>query len=156
MNGKSILAVLTAAGTLSGPVLAQPEGRRGGRDGSRFEAMADYVGLSPAQREQWKTLREAHRKEVEPLRAEGRDLHEKLRAVLEADNPDPAAVGAAMVALKQHREKMKASHEALLGRMKGQLTPAQQEKLAAFEAASKAQRRPHGGPRHRGPFPDEG
>jgi Spy/CpxP family protein refolding chaperone len=150
MMGRSILAVLAAAGVLTGAALAQPEGRRGGGRGGRFEAMADYVGLTAAQRESFRTLHEEQRKATEPLRSEGRELHAKLEAALESDNPDPTAVGTAMLALKQQRAKMKAAEEAFRGRMKAQLTPEQQEKLQAFEAASRAQRG-HDGPRRHAP-----
>jgi Spy/CpxP family protein refolding chaperone len=150
MMGRSILAVLAAAGVLTGAALAQPEGRRGGGRFGRFEAMADYVGLTAAQRESFRSLREEQRKATEPLRSEGRDLHARLETALESDSPDPTAVGTAMIALKQHRAKMKAADEAFRGRMKAQLTPEQLEKLEAFEAASRAARGSHDGPRHRG------
>jgi Spy/CpxP family protein refolding chaperone len=144
MNGKSVVAavvVVVAAGVLSGAALAEGDGKRG-RHGERgFSALAEYVGLTPEQREQFKTMQEEHRKEAEPLRVEGRELHEKLRAALESEKADEAAVGKAMLAMKDHREKMKASHEAFRARMRAQLTPEQAQKLDAFEAARRFDQR---------------
>ena len=150
MEGKAILATVVAVGLLGGAALAQqpPEGRKGGRPGDRHDGMVEYLGLSAEQQAGFAALREEQRKETEPLRAEGRDLHDKLRALLDQDNPDPTAVGTAMLAVKQHEAKMKASHEAFEGKLKAELTPAQKQKFEAFKAAREA------GPRHRGPgFP---
>jgi Spy/CpxP family protein refolding chaperone len=135
MNGRSVLGLVVAAGVLSGVALANADGK-GGRRGDRgFFALAEYVGLTPEQREQWKALREEHRKEAAPLRAEGKELHEKLRAALAAEKGDELAVGKAMLALKDHREKMKASRDGFQTRLRAQLTPEQAQKLDAFEAA---------------------
>ena len=116
--------------------------------------MVEYLGLSPEQREQFKAMREEHRKEAEPLRAEGRELHERLRAALESDKADAAAVGKAALAVKEHREKMKASSEAFRARLRAQLTPEQVQKFEAFEAArgfgrgERGRGRGPGGPHH--------
>jgi Spy/CpxP family protein refolding chaperone len=148
MKGKAgvMVAVLAATGVLAGAALAQGpgRGRPGGARGK--DALAEYLGLSTEQREQLRAMRVQHREDDRPLREEGRRLHEKLRTALEAKSPDPAAVGAAMIEVQQHRQKMEASREAFQGRMKAQLTPEQQTRLEAFEAARDAQR----GPRRRG------
>ena len=151
MNGKTILVVLAAAGVLGGSALAQGDGgrkvlrERGGRGG-----LAEYLGLTAEQRVRFEAARAEHWKEIEPLRAEGRDLHGRLRSALEARDPDPATVGKAMLAVKQHGERMKASAEAFRARMKSELTPEQQQKFDAFEAARGVGRAPHG---RRGPRP---
>jgi Spy/CpxP family protein refolding chaperone len=155
MTGKSMWTVLAAAGVLSGVALAQPpdgkpRGRAFGRAG-RFAAMADFVGLSAEQREQLASLRAEHQKETAPLREEGRKLHESLRAALDPKNPDPRTVGTAMIAVKAHREKMKATQDAFRDRMKAQLTPEQQQKWEAFEAARGAGRGRRGGRGFDGP-----
>lgn len=153
MNGKSVVAVVVAAGVLSGVALAQSDGKRA-RRGHGPGAMVEYLGLTPEQREQFKTMREEHRKEAEPLRAEGRELHERLRAALATDKADAAAVGRAALAVREHREKMKASSEAFRARLRAQLTPEQAQKFEAFEAArrfGRGDRRPgsgRGGPHH--------
>jgi Spy/CpxP family protein refolding chaperone len=158
MNGKSALAVMASLGVisgaasfgiLSGVALAQPEGRRAGGRAGRVERIAEYLGLTPEQREQWKAMHEQHRKETEPLRAEGRTLHEKLRAALEAEKADPTTVGKAALAVKDHRDKMQASREAFRARLRASLSPEQALKLDAFEAArgfGRGEGHPRGGP----------
>jgi len=148
MNGKAVVAVVAAAGLLSGAAVA--ETRRVRRSEGRGAALADYVGLTPEQREQWKALRKEHDKEAQPLRLEGRELHEKLRAALEADKADATAVGKAMLALKDHREKVKASQEAFRARLRAQLSPEQAQKLEALEAARNFGRGERGGHRRTG------
>ncbi len=147
MEGKAILAMVVAVGLLGGAALAQqaPEGGKGRGPRDRRDGMAEYLGLSAEQRTRFDTLRDEHRKQTEPLRTEGRELHEKLRALLDEDSPDPTAVGVAMLAVRQHDAKMKASHEAFEGKLKAELTPAQKQKFEAFKAAREA------GPRHGGP-----
>lgn len=158
MNGKAVVAVVVAAGVLSGVALAQSDGKRG-RRGSGASGMVEYLGLTPEQRGQFQAMREEHRKEAEPLRAEGRELHDRLRAALEADKADATAVGQAALAVKEHRDKMKASSEAFRARMRAQLTPEQAQKFDAFEAARRFGRvdrsrgRGPGGPR---PLPKDG
>ena len=147
MEGKAILATVVAVGLLGGAALAQqpPEGGKGGRPRDRHDAMVEYLGLSAEQQARFAALRDEQRKETEPFRTERRELHEKLRALLDQDSPDPTAVGAAMLAVKQHEAKMKASHEAFESKLKAELTPAQKQKFEAFKAAREAE------PRHRGP-----
>jgi Spy/CpxP family protein refolding chaperone len=154
MNGKSVVAVVVAAGVLSGVALAEADGKRARRADRGVSALAEYVGLTPEQRQQFKALREEHQKETQPLRAEGSELRERLRAALETDKADEAAVGKAMLAMKDHREKMKASRDSFRARLRAQLTPEQAQKFDAFEAARRfghgegRPRRGPGGPNH--------
>jgi Spy/CpxP family protein refolding chaperone len=114
-----------------------------GADG-HFQRMAEYLGLSEEQQATWKSLHEQHRAEIQPLLQEGHELHQRLKAATQAENPDPAAVVAATLALKQHREKMKAANEAFQGQLAGTLTPDQKSKFEAFKASHKGGRRGHG------------
>jgi Spy/CpxP family protein refolding chaperone len=139
-------AVLMAAG----PQDPAREGR--GQDG-RFQRMAEYLGLTEEQQATWKSLQEQHRTEMEPLRQEGRELHERLKAATEAENPDPTAVGAATLALKQHREKARADQKAFAEKLGSTLTPEQKTKFDAFKASHPGGYGKHGGKGHRGPRP---
>ena len=152
MEGKTILTMVVAAGLLGGAALAQqpPEHRKGGGPGERADRMTEYLGLSAEQRTSFEALRDEHQKQTEPLRAEGRELHEALRTLMDQDNPDPTALGAAMLAVKQHDAKMRASHEAFEAKLKGKLTPEQKQKFEAFKAAREVGPR-RGGPGGRGP-----
>jgi Spy/CpxP family protein refolding chaperone len=143
MKVKTMLVMVVAGGVLGGSALAQGDGGRKVAREREAHGLADFVGLTPEQRERFEALRVEHRKETAPLRSEGRERHEKLRSALEATNPDPMAVGTAMIAVRQHGEKIKASADAFRSRLKAELTPEQQEKLDAFEAARRAGRVHH-------------
>ncbi len=70
---------------------------------------------------------------------------------MDAENADPSAVGAAALALKQHREKVKAAHEAFQQRLRGVLNDDQKAKLDAFKASHRGGHGRRGGLRgHRG------
>jgi Spy/CpxP family protein refolding chaperone len=133
----------------------------GSRGQGRGQRMADYLGLSQDQRATWKSLHEQHKTDMEPLRQEGRTLHERLRSALGAASPDPTTVGLATIAMKQHREKVKAANEAFHARLTATLSDEQKTKLEAFRAANRGShgegwgsRRGHRG--HEAGGPDEG
>jgi Spy/CpxP family protein refolding chaperone len=148
------VAVLAAGSTL---VLAQAQGpggpgRRGPGQGQG--RIVEYLGLTDEQQATWKSLHEQHRTEIQPLREEGRELFQRLKAATEAENPDPATVGAATLALKQHRDKMKAAREAFEAQLTSVLTPDQKAKFEAFKAAHPRGEMRGGHRGHRGPGPD--
>jgi len=158
--GIVMLGMTLAAGATA---LAGPGAEKGpgGRDGRHLQWLADELGLTDEQEANWKALHEQNRAEREPLRKEGRELREKLRAAVEAQNPDPQAVGAATLALEQHRKAVEAAHKAFRERLNGLLTPEQKTKLEALKASHRRGRGgpdgsgPHGGPgRPRGVAPE--
>jgi Spy/CpxP family protein refolding chaperone len=159
MMMRKILSVTAlAAGVLvTGVVLvtAGPQGpARQGRGEDRLQRMTEYLGLTEEQQAAWKSLQEQHKAEMQPLMQEGRELHERLRAATEAENPDPTAVGAATLALKQHREKAKVAHQAFTEKLAGTLTPEQKTKFEAFQASHRGGHGKPGAPRGmRGPRP---
>jgi Spy/CpxP family protein refolding chaperone len=139
--GITALAVLFVA---SGPARAAaqeqgtaPERHRTGHD----QRMATYLALSQEQQATWKSLQEQHKAEMEPLREEGRTLHEQLRAAMNAPNPDPAAVGAATLAMKEHRDKVEAARKTFEAQLKTTLTEEQKTKFDALKAAHRSGRR---------------
>ena len=146
MEGKTMLAMVVAVGLGGGVALAQPppEPGKGARPGDRGDRMIEFLGLSAEQQASFKALRDEERKQTEPLRAEGRELHETLRTLMEQDNADPTALGTAMLAVKQHNAKMKASRAAVEAKLKAKLTPEQKQKFEAWKAAREARPR-HGG-----------
>jgi Spy/CpxP family protein refolding chaperone len=147
----SILGVaLGAAPVLAATTDPGTDGGEHGGSGRRFQRVADYLGLSEEQQATWKSLFEKHKEETQPLRQEGRDLHQRLKAALNAENPDAAAVGAATLALKEHRAKLKAAHEAFRAQLTSTLTLEQKAKFEAFKGARHWHG--HGGPRgHKSP-----
>ena len=140
MMKKSLSVTAMAAGILvTGAVLVaagqQGQARQGRGEDGRFQRMTEYLGLTEDQQTAWKSLQEQNKAEMEPLRQEGRELHNRLKAATEAENPDPAAVGAATLALKQHGEKARAAHQAFTEKLAGSLTPEQKTKFEAFQAS---------------------
>jgi Spy/CpxP family protein refolding chaperone len=131
--GVVVAATVLSAGTVavfaSGPAGADVE-RRGAREGR----LAEYLGLTEEQQATWKSLREQHRAEMEPLRQEGQDLRAHLQTALKADNPDPATVGSAFLALKAHRAKAEAARAAFRTRLAGVLNDEQKAKFDALAA----------------------
>jgi Spy/CpxP family protein refolding chaperone len=120
---------------------APAEGRPiGGKGRLARQGVAQYLGLTDQQRESWRTLREKQREEMKPLVQEGRELRARLQDMLKEDDPDPTAVGQATLALKAHRQKVRAQREADEQQLKGLLSPEQQQKLEAFEAARRSLR----------------
>jgi Spy/CpxP family protein refolding chaperone len=157
MMMKSLTVTAMAAGILvTGAVLvaAGQQGQaRQGRGEGRFQRMAEYLGLTEDQQAAWKSLQEQNKAEMEPLRQEGRELHNRLKAATEAEKPDPAAVGAATLALKQHGEKARAAHQAFTEKLAGTLTPEQKTKFEAFQASHRGGHGKQGARGTRGPRP---
>ena len=149
---KQTLGVMSMAATIvtAGAVRARADVQaaaphcRGGA--ARADRLAQYLGLTEEQQASWKSLHEQHKTEMAPLWQEGRDLHQKLRTAMGAENPDPTAVGAATLALHQHREKVRTAEKAFQGQLTNLLTPEQKTKFEAFTAADRGRGR-HGGAR---------
>jgi Spy/CpxP family protein refolding chaperone len=120
------------------PQARQWQGRRG-------ERLAEYLGLTPQQQEQWKALHQQQRERIKPLLEEGRTLRQKLHAALEAQQPDARAVGEATIALHAHRQKLRAQRESFEQQLSGILDPQQKQKLEAFQAARRTMGRGPGG-----------
>jgi Spy/CpxP family protein refolding chaperone len=123
----------------------------------RADRMADALELTEAQRATYERLREEGRTavqaQVDRMREAGRALHE----LLEAESPDPAAVGAQAIELHRLRGETKRLREQLESDFRAILTDAQK---LAFDAVKRT--RPGGelrerfGRRFGGPPPEEG
>jgi Spy/CpxP family protein refolding chaperone len=134
--GVVTLGLALAAGGAS--LVAAGEGQKGSDRGARRgEWLAQELGLTAEQKASFESLREQHRSEMKPLMDEGRTLHERLRAALKAENPDPQAVGEATLAVEQHRKAVEASQKAFHEKLSAQLTP---EQKAKFDALSERHR----------------
>jgi Spy/CpxP family protein refolding chaperone len=83
------VAAMAAVVLASGAYLASAQDGpgRGGR-GRGGERIARFLDLSEDQQATWKTMREKHQADMQPLREEGKALHEKLRAAMDAPTPD--------------------------------------------------------------------
>jgi Spy/CpxP family protein refolding chaperone len=123
----------------------------------RVQRMVQHLGLSEEQQATWKALHEQHKTEMEPIRTEARELRERLRLAMTAETPDPTAVGAATLALKQHHDKVKASEEAFQSGLIATLSGEQKTKFEAFKAANRGGRAQgfHGHHGRKGNAPDQ-
>ena len=159
MSKKNIgIAALSLAVLAGGVGWASAEAQSGApstRGQGRGQRLADYLGLSDDQKATWKSLHEQHRTEMQPLMQEGKDLRDRLRTAMNASTPDPNAVGQATLAMKEHREKIKAAQQAFETRLVGTLNDDQKTRYEAFKAANHGGRR-HGGFRGHAPAPTEG
>jgi len=132
--GVAALALGTAAGT--GWAVAAPD--QDGGAGAAWRArggqrLTQYLGLSEQQQAQWKTMRQQQREQMKPLLDEGRTLRQKLQQALGASQPDPQAVGQATIALKAHRDKVRAQRGQFRQQLAGILDPQQKQKLDALQ-----------------------
>ena len=151
--GVAAVALCSAAG--AGMALASAEPAGGARAEWRArggERLARYLGLSEQQQAQWETMRQQQRERMKPLLEEGRALRQRLRQALDASQPDARAVGDATIALKAHREKLRAEREQLQQQLAGVLDAQQKQKLEALQQARRAFGRGQGrGPGGGGP-----
>lgn len=161
--GVAALALLLAAG-FGLPLLAQPgqgpgfgprlgqgpcrgdgPGPRGGSFAS--DRLVRALDLSEAQVEQAKAIHEDLRAEMQPLHEEGMALRADLRDLLDAEARDAEAVGAATLALDEHRERARALKDEAKADFRAILTPEQLERWDALQEMRGQGRR---GMRHHG------
>jgi Spy/CpxP family protein refolding chaperone len=143
------LAGLLALGAFPAAHAEGPGGPPPGRErGPRFAPghgplgprFAEELGLSDDQKAQVEALRKKNEETLKPLADAARQAHEAFRGALESDNPDPAVVGQAALAMNTAEKALRAAHESTFEQMKSILT---EEQRAKFEAA-----RERRGPRH--------
>ncbi|HBL26342.1 MAG TPA: hypothetical protein DD490_05855 [Acidobacteria bacterium] len=135
--------------TAAAPATAQPPFGGGPRlHGGPMhpEALADSLDLSETQVTQVEKIHAKTRAALEPLLAEQKTLGEAVRAALD-NGEDAATVGAAVIAAHEHRQKIRALHEAADGEIEALLTA---EQLTRWQALKAARRHMppgvHGGP----------
>ena len=119
----------------AGAVWWPSRGAVAGRANGRFERVAEYLGLTEEQQAVWKSLQEQHRAEMEPLRQEGRELHERLRRPPRPRTPIPRPSGRRPWPSSSTARRSRAAHEALTEKLTGTLTPEQKAKFDAFKAS---------------------
>ena len=128
-TGMPILAALVAA-TLTLPIAAQA--RRGGapRDPDRCIARhADELGVDDATVAKIEEIVAASREEAEPLHDAVRAARDEMRALLDADHPDEAAVMAQSDKVSAARAAMHKHRLATLLKIRALFTPEQRDKL---------------------------
>lgn len=126
-------------------------------DGERIERLAGHqaerltrtLDLTPAQQVTLGRLQEQLEATVRPLADEMRGAHERLRTLLDATSPDPAAVGTQAIAIDRARDGMRAARERFETDFAATLTETQR---AAYRILQEARPGPgFGDHRGRGP-----
>jgi Spy/CpxP family protein refolding chaperone len=127
-------AVLTFA-TLSAFAQAGPgDGPPGGGGGRRMEMLMQRLNLTAEQKTSWDAIEAASRTANQPLMDQRRTLHDKMDAMLDASNPDVAALGTLMVQAHAIDKQLKASREAVNAKLSGLLTADQKTQFERFMA----------------------
>jgi Spy/CpxP family protein refolding chaperone len=137
------LAVRTTALALTlagGVALGQNQGG-GGHFGRGIRAAMATLDLSDAQKDKVKAIFTSHKEQFQAFRTQAKANREALRAAASADNPDPAAVGAAFLRVRADGKAMKSPLEGVHAEINGVLTPDQKSRLDGWIAAHKQQRR---------------
>ena len=150
MRKTTLLSILTL---LALPASMQAQGPFGGGfegDGPppwmerRHERIAEFLELSEEQAVQWRAL---HEERTEAMRSR----FEQVRSMLEAETPDEAAVGRAVIAAHREMEALSALGDELHAELAELLTPDQLEKLETVRQA-REELGPRRGGRRGGPF----
>jgi Spy/CpxP family protein refolding chaperone len=140
MIGLGIGATVFALALANGVALAQNPGG-GGHIGRGIRAAMATLDLSDAQKDKVKAIFTSHKEQFQAFRTQAKANREALRAAASADNPDPAAVGAAFLKVRADGKAMKSQLEGVHAEINGVLTPDQKSRLDGWIAAHKQQRR---------------
>ncbi|HSB63515.1 MAG TPA: Spy/CpxP family protein refolding chaperone [Thermoanaerobaculia bacterium] len=149
MIGLGAGATALALALASGVALAGNAGGRG-HFGRGIRAAMATLDLSDAQKEKVKTIFASHKDQFQAFRVQAKSNREALRAAVSAENPDPAAVGAAFLRVRADGKTMKAQRESVHAEINAVLTPEQKAKfdgwIAAHRQGRRAAMRAFGGP----------
>lgn len=112
-----------------------PQGGPGGPPpgGGNGALLAEYLGLTTAQKASWETIQNERRATMESFRDQQETLHQQLETALEGT--DAAAIGNLMLQIRAIQEQIKAAHDAAHDQFAALLTTEQRVKYDAFEAA---------------------
>ena len=126
----SILAALLALVATSALAAGPPPNR------PPQAVVAGFLGLTESQRTDWAAIREAAGDAIAPLAEEVQEQEEALRELLESSNPDPAAVGALVLAIRHLRESIRGEQHDATGAFLDLLDGDQTVKLDRVRAAA--------------------
>lgn len=138
------LALITWTLLIAVTAIAQPR-RPGPPPGAMRgpDPLVEYLQLTTDQKASFETIHNQSRESMRALHEQERALHEQLENTTDAN-----AAGALLLQLRNLREQMHAAHQAMDAKLAAVLTPEQQTKFAAFQAAAEflRQRGPGGPP----------
>lgn len=106
----SAILALAALPAFAGPGKGEGRHGRGGGHGlGRLLPSASYLDLTADQQASVDRLRDEAKTKVQPLIENQRSLRRQMREMLDAANPDAAAVGRVAIQLHQSRQAVKAA-----------------------------------------------
>lgn len=91
--------------------------------------IADTLQLTPDQKTQFDGIHAELAATVTPLFAQSKAAHDQLRTLLNADTPDPVAVGNQAIAAHSLEKQIQAAHQAAIQKVGAILTPDQKAKF---------------------------
>lgn len=152
MQRHKILAGFTLALLALLPLVAfaEPGDRFRHHGGRGMFPPPGYLDLSEEQIAAAESIRDSVRAEMAETRDGKRTLHEQLKAALDGENPDAAAVGQLVIELHGLREQTRATLEDAESRFAEILTAEQLEKWENFKELRQGRREQRRG----GPFGD--
>ncbi|HQT94011.1 MAG: hypothetical protein B7Z68_09355 [Acidobacteria bacterium 21-70-11] len=140
MTGASAVVLAVVMG--SGAALAGPARAGRGQQAARaYRAALAQVGLTPNQKAHIRALVSKERPALMSLRGRQQISAAALQAVLQAPNPDPAAVGNALLKLRADRMAVRAEMKNLRKQTVAVLTPTQKAKFDGYLDAMRTVRR---------------
>jgi uncharacterized membrane protein len=98
--------------------------------------VAQFLGLSDAQTTRFQQLLQAVRAAVPPLAQQAAAQQQALEQLLTAAQPDPAAVGRALLAIRAIQNQIQQAVQTYRGSFTALLTADQQQKLQAVTQAA--------------------
>ncbi len=134
----ALVATILALALASTLAMAQPpqQGPRDGRGKGPLFHCLRIVNLTEDQQAQVKGILEAAQPTIQAAREDIRAQKEALKALLDADDVDECAVGAAVVGIQESKQALREEMEKVLENIKLVLTPEQASKLdGCLEAA---------------------
>jgi Spy/CpxP family protein refolding chaperone len=108
-----------------------------------MKMIAERLGLSDEQKAEWKTIHENARKTGEPLMKAAGEAQQAFDKALESENPDPAAIGQAAIAMRNAHRAVEAHQKETFDAARAILNPDQLAELEKMEKHMGA-RRPGG------------
>jgi Spy/CpxP family protein refolding chaperone len=142
LAGTALALPLVADPSLAGPLAPRAPLPRGRPE--LLSRLADVLDLDADQRQAAQAIGERTRAAAEPLREEARALHQQLRAALDAEPRDDAAVGELAGRLHDTFEAMRAVHERARTELAGLLDEEQRGKLETLREWARERREGRG------------
>jgi Spy/CpxP family protein refolding chaperone len=103
------------------------------------EVVVKFLDLTAEQEAAWDALLGTRKAAVEPPREELEAVEKELHALLQSENPEPAAVGALVLEAKALREQIAAANQAYVEGFEAMLTHPQLDRLQFLRRAERAQ-----------------